>query len=62
MSERGGEGRVKGSGRSDGIVSAILLAAGLSSRFGKAKQLAEFDGTPLVGRAVAVLERAPWGR
>jgi len=43
------------------LVSAILLAAGLSSRFGKAKQLAEFEGTPLVGRAVAMLERSPVG-
>jgi molybdenum cofactor cytidylyltransferase len=63
MSGSGSEETVKDpSGGPDGsIVSAILLAAGLSSRFGKAKQLVEFDGTPLVSRAVAVLERAPVG-
>ena len=46
----------------EGLVSAILLAAGLSSRFGEgAKQLAELEGTVLVRRAVAMLERAPVG-
>jgi molybdenum cofactor cytidylyltransferase len=64
MSERGREEGVAkdASERSKGdLVSAILLAAGLSSRFGKAKQLAQFEGTTLVSRAVATLERAPVG-
>lgn len=38
-------------------VSAILLAAGLSTRFGKTKQLADLDGTALVRRAYATLQR-----
>jgi molybdenum cofactor cytidylyltransferase len=67
MSERGSEDRAAdaaqvASAPSDGnLVSAILLAAGLSSRFGKAKQLAEFEGMTLVSRAVATLELAPVG-
>ncbi|MDA4114911.1 MAG: nucleotidyltransferase family protein [Thaumarchaeota archaeon] len=64
MSERGREeDRVKDAKQPPGgdLVSAILLAAGLSSRFGKAKQLAELEGTALVSRAVATLERAPVG-
>ena len=41
------------------MVSAILLAAGLSRRFGRPKQLAELEGAALVRRALATLERAP---
>ncbi len=37
-------------------VSAIILAAGLSSRFGRAKQLADLDGVALVRRAQTTLE------
>lgn len=40
-------------------ISAVLLAAGSSSRFGGVKQLALIDGkTTLVGRAVAMLKRS----
>ncbi|MEX2122315.1 MAG: nucleotidyltransferase family protein [Woeseia sp.] len=35
---------------------AIVLAAGSSSRFGSAKQLAHYDGTQLVTRAVRLAE------
>ena len=41
------------------FVSAVLLAAGLSSRFGRPKQLAELEGEALVRRAVWTLERSP---
>jgi molybdenum cofactor cytidylyltransferase len=52
----------EGASPGGGLVSANLLAAGLSSRFGgRAKQLAELEGTVLVRRAVATLERAPVG-
>lgn len=37
------------------FVSGLILAAGLSSRFGRAKQLAELGGIPLVERAVRTL-------
>jgi molybdenum cofactor cytidylyltransferase len=40
-------------------VSAILLAAGLSTRFGSPKQLAELEGDALVRRALDMLERSP---
>ncbi len=40
-------------------VSAILLAAGLSTRFGRPKQLAELEGAALVRRALDTLERSP---
>jgi molybdenum cofactor cytidylyltransferase len=40
-------------------ISAILLAAGLSRRFGRPKQLAELEGAALVRRALETLERAP---
>jgi molybdenum cofactor cytidylyltransferase len=42
-----------------GRISAILLAAGISSRFGRPKQLAELEGAALVRRAVSTLERSP---
>jgi molybdenum cofactor cytidylyltransferase len=37
--------------KSNQLVFAVVLAAGSSSRFGSAKQLAEFDGISLVQRA-----------
>jgi molybdenum cofactor cytidylyltransferase len=40
-------------------VSAILLAAGLSIRFGSPKQLAELEGAALVRRALDTLEKSP---
>jgi molybdenum cofactor cytidylyltransferase len=40
-------------------VAAILLAAGLSSRFGRSKQLADLEATALVRRAMDSLERSP---
>ena len=33
-------------------IAAIILAAGNSSRFGRAKQLVEFEGNTLLGRAI----------
>src|SRR5947209_2467822 len=36
-------------------VSAILLAAGGSTRFGRSKMLEEVDGTPLVRRTASIL-------
>ena len=39
-------------------LSAAVLAAGKSSRFGTTKQLAEFDGSTLVERAVRLAESA----
>ncbi len=47
---------VLGTGRR---VAAILLAAGLSSRFGRTKQLADLEGTALVRRAIDALQRSP---
>lgn len=38
----------------DETIFAIVLAAGSASRFGATKQLAEFDGVPLVQRAMAI--------
>jgi molybdenum cofactor cytidylyltransferase len=49
---RGGRGPSEDHG-----VSAILLAAGLSTRFGKTKQLADLDGTTLVRRAYSTLRQ-----
>jgi molybdenum cofactor cytidylyltransferase len=37
---------------------AVVLAAGLASRYGSTKQLASFDGETLVARAVRSAERA----
>jgi len=37
------------------VISGIVLAAGTGSRFGSTKQLAEFDGSPLVLHAVTAL-------
>lgn len=39
-------------------VFAIVLAAGASNRFGTSKQLAEFEGEPLVHRALRVAQDA----
>lgn len=39
-------------------VSGLLLAAGKSSRFGRLKQVEEFQGEPLVARAVKTLRRS----
>lgn len=40
-------------------VSAILLAAGVGSRFGGGKLLADFEGRPLVEHALLTLRDAP---
>ena len=37
-------------------ICALVLAAGSASRYGRTKQLEEFDGIPLVRRAVRVAE------
>ena len=44
-----------------GLVSAVLLAAGLSRRFGRTKQLADLGGVALVKRAEATLARSSVG-
>ena len=65
MSERGTKGEEANEAREPDrwTVSSPPSCSRRASRAGsgKAKQLAEFDGSPLVGRAVAVLERAPVG-
>lgn len=43
-------------------IAAVVLAAGQGKRFGSAKQLAEFDGAPIVRRAVEVLMNSEVGR
>lgn len=47
-------GQERGAG--DERLFAIVLAAGSGSRFGGAKQLATYDGTPLAARALRVAE------
>lgn len=42
----------------DGRVSAVLLAAGRGSRFGGSKMLADLDGAPLLGHAIAAATSA----
>lgn len=40
----------------DNSLFAVVLAAGTASRFGSTKQLAKYDGQPLVARAVRAAE------
>ena len=54
----GARGARGAAGPSDDLkVSAVLLAAGLSTRFGRTKQLADLDGTALVRRSYSTLQR-----
>ena len=48
--------REQGNAAGDKRVFAIVLAAGSGRRFGGTKQLASYDGTPLVARAVRLAE------
>ncbi|MGA2666141.1 MAG: nucleotidyltransferase family protein [Nitrososphaerales archaeon] len=62
MAERAGVVPAPSPGRGRerrGPISAVLLAAGRSSRFGSTKQLAVLGGETLLGRALATLRRSP---
>ena len=41
------------------MIAAVVLAADCGSRFGAAKQLAEFDGVPLLEHALRAVEAVP---
>jgi CTP:molybdopterin cytidylyltransferase MocA len=44
------------------MIGGLVLAAGASTRFGSAKQLAELDGTPLLEHSLRAIRAAPVGR
>jgi CTP:molybdopterin cytidylyltransferase MocA len=44
------------------MIGGLVLAAGAGTRFGSAKQLAEFDGRPLLEHAVRAMVASPVGR
>jgi CTP:molybdopterin cytidylyltransferase MocA len=44
------------------MIGGLVLAAGAGTRFGSAKQLAEFEGRPLLEHAVRAMVASPVGR
>ena len=44
------------------MIGGLVLAAGAATRFGRAKQLAELDGRPLLEHAVRAMVASPVGR
>ena len=44
------------------MIGGLVLAAGAATRFGSAKQLADFDGRPLLEHAVRAMTASPVGR
>jgi CTP:molybdopterin cytidylyltransferase MocA len=44
------------------MIAGLVLAAGAGTRFGSAKQLAEFEGRPLLEHAVRAMVASPVGR
>jgi molybdenum cofactor cytidylyltransferase len=44
------------------MIGGMVLAAGAGTRFGSAKQLADFDGRPLLEHAVRAMVASPVGR
>ena len=44
------------------MIGGLVLAAGAATRFGSSKQLAEFDGRPLLEHAIRAMVASPVGR
>jgi CTP:molybdopterin cytidylyltransferase MocA len=44
------------------VIGGLVLAAGAAIRFGSAKQLAEFDGRPLLEHSILAMMASPVGR
>jgi CTP:molybdopterin cytidylyltransferase MocA len=44
------------------VIGGLVLAAGAATRFGSSKQLAEFDGRPLLEHAIRAMAASPVGR
>jgi molybdenum cofactor cytidylyltransferase len=44
------------------VIGGLVLAAGAATRFGSTKQLAEFDGRPLLEHAIRAMVASPVGR
>jgi CTP:molybdopterin cytidylyltransferase MocA len=44
------------------MIGGLVLAAGAGTRFGSSKQLAEFDGRPLLEHAIRAMVASPVGR
>jgi molybdenum cofactor cytidylyltransferase len=44
------------------VIGGLVLAAGAATRFGSSKQLAEFDGRPLLEHAIRAMVASPVGR
>jgi CTP:molybdopterin cytidylyltransferase MocA len=44
------------------VIGGLVLAAGAAIRFGSAKQLAEFDGRPLLEHSILAMVASPVGR
>jgi len=44
------------------LIGALVLAAGAATRFGRAKQLAELDGVPMLEHSLRTITAAPVGR
>jgi molybdenum cofactor cytidylyltransferase len=44
------------------LIGGLVLAAGAATRFGRAKQLAELDGVPMLEHSLRTITAAPVGR